>query len=80
MLSKEERNKVVVSEFPKSIFHINLFVFQLQDSRVRPNAKYSSHLLTPGATKGFKRNRNSCYEIIRKIVSLKIQADPLINL
>ena len=80
MLSKEERNKVVVSEFPKSIFHINLFVFQLHDSRVKPNAKYSSYLLTPGATKGLKRNGNSCYEIIRKIVSLKIQVNPLINL
>ena len=27
----------------------------------------------------FKRNRNSHYDIIRKIVSLKVQANPLMN-
>ena len=33
--------------------------------------------LPPDATKGFKRHRNSRYEIIMKIVSLTIQANPL---
>ena len=46
---------------------------------VKPNAKYSTHFFPPGATKNYKRNRNSRYEIIRKIVSLKIQANPLMN-
>ena len=36
--------------------------------------------LSHGATKGFKRNRNSHYEIIKKIVPLKVQAHPLMNL
>ena len=36
--------------------------------------------LPRGATKGFKRNRNSHYEIIKKIVPLKVQAHPLMNL
>ena len=48
--------------------------------RTKSNAKYSTHFLLPGVTKGFKRNRNSRYEIIRKRVSLKIQVNPLMNL
>ena len=41
-----------------------------ETSRVKPNAKYLTHSLSSGAIKGFWRNRNSRYEIIRKIVSL----------
>ena len=36
--------------------------------------------LSCGAKKDFKKNRNSHYEIIRKIGSLKVQANPLVNL
>ena len=35
--------------------------------------------LSRGARKGFKKNRNSHYEIIRKIGSLKVQANHLVN-
>ena len=47
---------------------------------VKPDAKYSTFFLPAGATKGFKRHRSTRYEIIRKIVCLKIQSNPLMNL
>ena len=86
---KEEWNKVAVSELKQIswdfisylLICVPVIWFILSDAlRVKPNAKYSTHFLPPGATKGFKRNRNSCYEIITKIVCLKIQANPLMNL
>ena len=36
--------------------------------------------LSRGAKKGFKKKRNSHDEIIRKIGSLKVQANALVNL
>ena len=64
-LTKEEWNKVAVSElkekFPKSIFHISLFVFHCRFIpsdclRLKPNAKCLAYFLPPGAIKVFKRN------------------------
>ena len=86
---KEERNKVAVSELKKiSEDCISYYLIRVSIRRfipraalkVKPNAKYSTRFLSPGATKGFKINRNSRYEIITKIVCLKIQANLLMNL
>ena len=50
--------------------------------RVKLNAKYLAYFLPPGAaTKGFKKNRNSHFhEILRKIVSLKIKPNHMMNI
>ena len=57
---------------------VSVVWFILSDAlRVKPNTKCLTHFLPLRATKGFKRNRNSCYQFIRRIVSRKIQANPL---
>ena len=66
--TKYSSSKWITGRFPGLDFILKLY------------AKYSAHLLPVGATKGFKGNRNSRYDIIRKIVSLEIQANPLMNL
>ena len=66
--TKYSSSKWITGRFPGLDFILKL------------NAKYSAHFLPVGATKGFKGNRNSRYDIIRKIVSLEIQANPLMNL
>ena len=66
--TKQSSSKWITGRFPSLPF-----IYKL-------NAKYSTHFLPVGATKGFKGNRNSRYEIIRKIVSLEIQANPSMNL
>ena len=59
--------------------NISLFVFPLHDSfpvdalRVKHSSKYSTYFPPSGATNGFNRNRNNRDEIIRKIVSVKIE-------
>ena len=56
-----------------------LKLFKVLHLRVKSNAKYLAHFLVE-LKKGFKRDMNTNYDIIRKIVSLKLQANPLINL
>ena len=53
-------------------YNIFMFSVALQESSVIQNIR----TLPRGAMKGFKRN--SYYEIIRKIVSLKVHVNPLI--
>ena len=87
-LTKEEWNKVAVSELKEISVYISYHLVRVpvvwfipsDTLMVKPNAKYSTHFIPPGATKVFKRNRNSRYEIIRNIVSLKLQANNLMNL
>ena len=76
--SDKRRMKQSSSKRIKRNFLSLYFILAYSCSRCMIHSQ--TYFLPPGATKGFKRNRNSPYNIVRKIVSLKIQANPLMSL